>query len=142
SLLPFQSEAESQLWWFFRGTGRIFSVPSILLMSSFVGFAGLAIQSGITLAQAVFMTITIWALPAKVVLIGAISANAALPAIILAVGLSSVRLTPMVVALLPELKGPNTRKLTLDRKSTRLNSSHVKISYAVFCLKKKNITKS
>src|SRR5690606_8893229 len=27
--------------------------------------------------------------------------------------------------------------LTRDRKSTRLNSSHVKISYAVFCLKKK-----
>src|SRR5690606_40999438 len=26
-----------------------------------------------------------------------------------------------------------------DRKSTRLNSSHVKISYAVFCLKKKTI---
>src|SRR3989442_9226441 len=32
--------------------------------------------------------------------------------------------------------------LNLDRKSTRLNSSHVRISYAVFCLKKKkkNIT--
>src|SRR5690554_3323064 len=28
--------------------------------------------------------------------------------------------------------------VTLDRKSTRLNSSHVRISYAVFCLKKKN----
>src|SRR5690349_25175587 len=28
--------------------------------------------------------------------------------------------------------------LYLDRKSTRLNSSHVEISYAVFCLKKKN----
>src|SRR5438067_10621282 len=27
-----------------------------------------------------------------------------------------------------------------DRKSTRLNSSHVSISYAVFCLKKKNYT--
>src|SRR5437870_10640058 len=26
-----------------------------------------------------------------------------------------------------------------DRKSTRLNSSHVAISYAVFCLKKKNV---
>src|SRR5690606_42093810 len=26
-----------------------------------------------------------------------------------------------------------------DRKSTRLNSSHVKISYAVFCLKKKKV---
>src|SRR5690606_41915106 len=30
---------------------------------------------------------------------------------------------------------------TIDRKSTRLNSSHVKISYAVFCLKKKTKTK-
>src|SRR5690625_6349325 len=30
------------------------------------------------------------------------------------------------------------KTLRLDRKSTRLNSSHVAISYAVFCLKKKN----
>src|SRR5690606_40721534 len=28
----------------------------------------------------------------------------------------------------------------IDRKSTRLNSSHVKISYAAFCLKKKTLT--
>src|SRR3712207_8666477 len=32
-----------------------------------------------------------------------------------------------------------TSKLPGDRKSTRLNSSHANISYAVFCLKKKNI---
>src|SRR5207249_11107800 len=32
--------------------------------------------------------------------------------------------------------------LYLDRKSTRLNSSHVSISYAVFCLKKKNKSKN
>src|SRR5439155_22321852 len=32
-----------------------------------------------------------------------------------------------------------TRRGSGDRKSTRLNSSHVAISYAVFCLKKKNI---
>src|SRR5690606_39986263 len=31
----------------------------------------------------------------------------------------------------------SVKRLTQDRKSTRLNSSHVKISYAVFCLKKK-----
>src|SRR6202041_2232359 len=30
--------------------------------------------------------------------------------------------------------------VSLDRKSTRLNSSHVEISYAVFCLKKKKST--
>src|SRR3989442_9927441 len=29
------------------------------------------------------------------------------------------------------------KDVSLDRKSTRLNSSHVRISYAVFCLKKK-----
>src|SRR3989442_11724182 len=33
---------------------------------------------------------------------------------------------------------PGERQSGLDRKSTRLNSSHVRISYAVFCLKKKN----
>src|SRR5690606_41270114 len=32
---------------------------------------------------------------------------------------------------------PSGRCIRRDRKSTRLNSSHVKISYAVFCLKKK-----
>src|SRR5699024_12005972 len=32
-------------------------------------------------------------------------------------------------------------KEIIDRKSTRLNSSHVSISYAVFCLKKKKINK-
>src|SRR2546430_7655901 len=32
----------------------------------------------------------------------------------------------------------DTQDLNQDRKSTRLNSSHSQISYAVFCLKKKN----
>src|SRR5438105_9186106 len=32
----------------------------------------------------------------------------------------------------------NQRETTVDRKSTRLNSSHEWISYAVFCLKKKS----
>src|SRR5207249_10204288 len=32
---------------------------------------------------------------------------------------------------------PEAKPLHADRKSTRLNSSHVSISYAVFCLKKK-----
>src|SRR5699024_11520870 len=36
------------------------------------------------------------------------------------------------------LIGTPPRSVAPDRKSTRLNSSHVSISYAVFCLKKKN----
>src|SRR5690554_1921536 len=36
-------------------------------------------------------------------------------------------------------KSRSSSWLSLDRKSTRLNSSHVRISYAVFCLTKKNV---
>src|SRR3712207_8479981 len=36
------------------------------------------------------------------------------------------------------LVGPRVEHARQDRKSTRLNSSHANISYAVFCLKKKN----
>src|SRR3712207_7892089 len=35
------------------------------------------------------------------------------------------------------LRAPVERDVPADRKSTRLNSSHANISYAVFCLKKK-----
>src|SRR5207249_11097351 len=38
------------------------------------------------------------------------------------------------------VSGSTVQGSVLDRKSTRLNSSHVSISYAVFCLKKKKIT--
>src|SRR5207302_11279563 len=48
------------------------------------------------------------------------------------------RRTPPVARLRSVLAGS---KHAGDRKSTRLNSSHVKISYAVFCLKKKKINK-
>src|SRR2546426_2271827 len=37
--------------------------------------------------------------------------------------------------------GPSAEAKELDRKSTRLNSSHLVISYAVFCLKKKKTKK-
>src|SRR3712207_7206047 len=40
----------------------------------------------------------------------------------------------------PGRRRPHRGRLAADRKSTRLNSSHANISYAVFCLKKKKIT--
>src|SRR5207245_11348256 len=43
-------------------------------------------------------------------------------------------LAPHSAAIVPAASAPNP---DLDRKSTRLNSSHGSISYAVFCLKKK-----
>src|SRR5207249_7382899 len=44
-----------------------------------------------------------------------------------------------VFALVPKFR-IHGLPLSRDRKSTRLNSSHVSISYAVFCLKKKTIS--
>src|SRR5699024_11459868 len=41
--------------------------------------------------------------------------------------------------LIPSNKGQRMMVIKGDRKSTRLNSSHVSISYAVFCLKKQII---
>src|SRR2546421_4925905 len=56
----------------------------------------------------------------------------------------SLRSCPRVLPQLPartKILGPHlpTNLRHLDRKSTRLNSSHDQISYAVFCLKKKTI---
>lgn len=103
----------NNLKWYFRGFREVVSLPALILASSFVGFAALALEAGITLAQVVFMTGIIWALPAKVVMIGAIMAGNGLPAAALAVALSSVRLTPMVVSLVPELKARGTRSWVL-----------------------------
>lgn len=61
----------------------------------------------------VFMTAMIWALPGKVVLIGAINAGNGVLAAAFAVALSSMRLTPMVVAIVPELRTPRTRQWVL-----------------------------
>src|SRR5437667_1246123 len=40
-------------------------------------------------------------------------------------------------AVLEHTPAPTAARIAQDRKSTRLNSSHITISYAVFCLKKK-----
>ena len=90
-----------------------FSVPGLILASAFIGFAGLAREAGLTLAQTVFMVGMVWALPAKVVLVGAILSGASLPAAAFAVALSSIRLAPMVVALVPEMRSPKTPRWVL-----------------------------
>src|SRR5262245_64831270 len=49
----------------------------------------------------------------------------------------SIRASSAPITRAPALVSPGERS-SRDRKSTRLNSSHLGISYAVFCLKKKN----
>src|SRR5690625_7129154 len=67
--------------------------------------------------------------------------------LVVLLGLGVAMLAAAVVAVIPHVGRPGHETgalrlggltaAALDRKSTRLNSSHVAISYAVFCLKKK-----
>jgi len=108
-----EEDQRGNLHWYWRGVIAAVSLPAIILGASFVGFAALALEAGVTMAQALFMTAFVWALPSKVVLVGAIMAGNGILAAAFAVALSAVRLTPMVVALVPELRAPSTRPWVL-----------------------------
>ncbi|MEJ1158775.1 AzlC family ABC transporter permease [Prosthecomicrobium sp. N25] len=99
--------------WFFRGMRQIVSIPATILMAAFVGFAGLARESGVGLWEAILLAGGIWALPSAVVLVGAVQTNASLAATFIAVSLSSFRLMPMTVALVPVMRNERTGRLTL-----------------------------
>jgi predicted branched-subunit amino acid permease len=113
SPVPPNEIPQSRRHWTLLGVRAAFSIPGLILCSAFVGFAGLAKAAGLTLWQSVFMVGIVWALPAKVVLVGAILSGASLPAAAFAVALSSIRLMPMVVSLVPELRSERTPRWVL-----------------------------
>lgn len=98
----------SKARWFLAGMRGLFSLPAIILMVSFVGFSAFALESGISRSEAMFMTAMVWALPAKMILIGTMTSGANLLAVFLAVSLSSIRLMPMVASLVPEMRTSRT----------------------------------
>ncbi len=108
-----EADERTTAYWILRGMRQVLSAPALILITAHLGFAGLAREAGIGWLEASFMVFTIWALPANLILLGAVSAGLSLAAAAFAVGLSSLRLMPMVIALLPDLKGPRTRPLTL-----------------------------
>lgn len=103
----------SALSWFFAGQRQFFSLPAVILMAAFIGFGGLAHASGVGLAETVFLTAFVWALPSMIVVVGAIQAGTSLPATMFAVALSAARLMPMTMALIPVLRAENTPKWVL-----------------------------
>jgi predicted branched-subunit amino acid permease len=84
------------------------SVFFYVLIGTYIGIGALAHDFGFSVGWVLLSTILIWAGPAQVILISALGAGAAHVEVAIAVGLSGVRLLPMVVALLPMLKMPNT----------------------------------
>src|SRR4029077_6849207 len=85
------------------------SVFSYVLFGTYTGIGAIAHDFGFSVTWALFSTLCVWASPAQVILISTRGAGASLIEVAIAVGLSSVRLLPMVVALLPMIKRPGTR---------------------------------
>ena len=85
------------------------SVFSYVLFGTYIGIGALGHDFGFSLAWTVTATLLVWAGPAQVILISTLGAGASLIEVAVAVGLSAVRLLPMVVAMLPMIKRPDTR---------------------------------
>lgn len=85
------------------------SVFAYVLFATYVGIGALGHDFGFSLAWTAASTILVWAGPAQVILISTLGAGGALIETAVAVGLSGVRLLPMVASLLPMLKAPATR---------------------------------
>ncbi|MEH6691029.1 MAG: AzlC family ABC transporter permease [Pseudorhizobium pelagicum] len=102
------SDMRPAIFWFLSGMRGITSLPAVILMTSFVGFSAFAFESGISRGEAIFMTISIWALPAKMILVGMMASGAHIAACFLAVTLSSIRMMPMVASIVPEMRNEKT----------------------------------
>lgn len=96
--------------WLLRGARAACSMPALILMAAFVGFAGLARGSGLSLPETLVMAGLVWALPSIVVLTGAIGSGLGILPTAIAVALASVRLMPMTMAMIPTVKVPGKTK--------------------------------
>jgi predicted branched-subunit amino acid permease len=89
------------------------SVLAYVVIGSYVGIAALAKDYGFSVWWVMASTMLLWAAPAQVILVSALGAGANPIDAALAVSVSSVRLMPMVVALLPLLRQKETSRRAL-----------------------------
>jgi predicted branched-subunit amino acid permease len=95
---------------FFAGVkSALISVFFPVLVGTYIGIGALAHDFGLTAWWLALSTVLVWASPGQVILVSGVGAGSAPVEVAIAVGLSGIRLFPMVVALLPLLRGRNTR---------------------------------
>lgn len=85
------------------------SVFALVLVGTYVGIGALAHSYGFSLVWVAVSTVLVWAGPAQVILLSALGSGASPVDAAIAVGLSGIRLLPMVVLLMPLLRQPQTR---------------------------------
>ncbi|HRJ68145.1 MAG TPA: AzlC family ABC transporter permease [Beijerinckiaceae bacterium] len=93
-----------------EGARAAIGLPVILIGVTMVGVGGLARDVGYPVGAAALSTLLIWAGPAQVILFGSVAAGVALPAIALAILVSSMRFLPMTVSILPLARSRGSRR--------------------------------
>jgi predicted branched-subunit amino acid permease len=111
---PYRFEFASNTAAFFGGIRSAWlSVFTYVLFGTYIGVGALAYDLNFSLLWVSASTLLVWAAPAQVILISTLGGGAQLIEVAIAVGLSGVRLLPMVVSLMPILRGPKTRNWEL-----------------------------
>lgn len=119
SAQPFNLPIDAQPAWthgasagaaFARGWMILFEIPSLILGATGAGFGALAHDAGMSFGHASFLSLVLYATPAQVVLIDQVARGASLLGAAFAVTLTAIRLLPMMVTLMPMLRGPGTKR--------------------------------
>ncbi len=95
-----------------RGIQDALVLPAWIVGFSLLGVGSLAQDVGFPFGAAVLSTFLMWAAPAQVILFGGVAGGTALPLLAVAVSLSSIRLLPMTMAMMPMLRRPGQSLLT------------------------------
>lgn len=91
---------------FLAGARAAVGLPTITIFFSLVGIGGLVRDIGYPMMAGVLSSVLMWAGPAQVLLFGSLATGVALPVIMLAVLLSSLRFLPMTMSIMPLLSHP------------------------------------
>jgi predicted branched-subunit amino acid permease len=95
---------------FRQGALEAAGVPAAVLAAGYLGFGALAASQGISAPLAIASTLTIWALPAQLILFEMHTLSAPLVATVLTVSLSSARFLPMTLMLMPLMRDASHRR--------------------------------
>jgi predicted branched-subunit amino acid permease len=86
------------------------TVLAFVLFATYLGIGALAHDTHFSLGWALASTLLIWAGPAQIILISTLASGATVLQAAIAVGVSGIRLFPMVVSVLPMLRTPTTKR--------------------------------
>ena len=89
------------------------TILSAVLFVTYIGIGALAHDTHFSLAWALLATLLVWAGPAQIILISTLASGASVVQSAIAVTVSAIRLFPMVVAVLPMMRTPETKRRQL-----------------------------